>query len=45
MSDFCMELLGAADVTKTQSSVSEVMEFRGTSMHQETSFAGSEIRE
>lgn len=26
MSDFCIELLGAADVTKTQSSVSEVME-------------------
>lgn len=26
MSDFCVELLGAADVTKTQSSVSEVMQ-------------------
>lgn len=28
MSDFCMELLGAVDVTKTQSSVSEVMEWQ-----------------
>lgn len=28
MSDFCIELLGAADVTKTQSSVSEVMELQ-----------------
>lgn len=45
MSDFCMELLGAAGVTKTQSSVSEVMELRGTSMHQETSFASSQIRQ
>lgn len=30
MSDFCMELLGAAAVTKTQSSVSQVKEEQGS---------------